>query len=592
MTIRAKPVTKKRRSAWESERRQQTIVTIGFIAIIVIAVLILAGAVGATYYNAHLKPIANVDGTTIDQDQFNDRVAVFNFRYQIAEQRIREAVAAGTLEKDVAQQQLDQFTSAQDNVQSQALQSLIDETLLRKLAGPLGVTVTPAEVDQELAADAGAPAQRHVIVMTFEPQTDATTGLPSDAQRTAAQQKAAQAVAAMKAGTSFADAAKQYAGDSTGGEDYGFISADDSSDDPAIVKAAFALPDKGTTDVVQGQDGFYRVAEVTEIRPATNDPNFLDQLRQNASESAYRTALEGSILRTKVSQKLIDEQLSGPVDQVHAYEIFLSTSDPTGQGSVAASLQDEVQVSHILYSPNGDSQAAATLDANDPAWAAAKAKADKAAADLRAITDISKREAAFAALAKTDSNDTGSASNGGDLGFQQRSTFVTEFSDAIFDGTHTKGEIIGPVKTQYGWHVIMYEALKEAPAKRINTISNEVRQPGASFQAIAKTESEGLEADQGGDLGWFAKGQATDYRIEQTLFGLQPGGISLSLLLSDGYHLYKVDSRESRPAYGAQVAQIRANAFNDWYNPQKQALQDAGKITTDPSVSGLLSTSQ
>ena len=592
MTIRAKPVTKKRRSAWESERRQQLIVTVGFLAIIVLALLILAGAVGAAYYNDHLKPIANVNGTTISQDQFNDRIAVFTFRYDVGEQRLREAVAAGTLEKDVAQQQLDQLTSARDSIQGQALQSLIDETLLRQLAAPMGVTVTPAEVDQALQKDAGAPEQRHVTVMTFEPETDATTGLPSDAQRSAAQQKASQALAAIKAGKSFADAAKEFAGDQTGGEDYGFISADDSSDDPAIVKAAFAVADKGTTDVVTGEDGFYRIAEVTEIRPPTNDPNFLDDLRKTVNEGAYRTAVEGSLLRTKVSDKLVAAQLNGPVDQVHAYEIFLATSDPTGQGGVAASLEDEVQVSHILYSPKGDSQGAATLDPNDPAWAEAKAKADKAAADLRAISDVSQRETAFAALAKSDSNDTGSAANGGDLGFQQRSTFVTEFSDAIFNGTHTKGEIIGPVKTQYGWHVIMFEALKEAPAKRINTVSNDVRQPGADFQAIAKAQSEGVEADQGGDLGWFTKGQASDYRIEQTIFGLQPGGISLSLLLSDGYHLYKVEAREQRPAYGAQVAQIRANAFGDWYTPQKQALQDGGKITTDPSLSGLLTSGQ
>ncbi|MGZ3588682.1 MAG: peptidylprolyl isomerase [Candidatus Limnocylindrales bacterium] len=589
MTLRAKPVTtKKRRSVWESDRRQQLIVTVGFIAIIVLALLILVGAVGAAYYNDHLKSIANVNGTSISVDQYQARIKVLDYRLNVGEQRPREAVAAGTLDKDTAQQQLSQLEQARQSEQNSAIQGLMDDALIRQLAGPLGVSVTPAEVDAEIQNDAGAPEQRHAVVMTFEPDTDKTTGLPSDAQKAAALAKAQQAVAEIKGGKAFADVAKDLAQEPTGGDDFGFITTDDTSDDPTIVAAIFALPGKGTTDVVTGQDGFYRVGEVTEVRPATNDPSFMSDMRAAVNESAYRDGVEGSLIRQKVSQKLVAQQLQGPVDQVHAYEILVAITDPSGQGSTAAALEDEVQVSHILYSPKGDAQGATTLDAADPAWAEAEKKADAAAAALRAISDVTAREKAFAARATAESNDTGSASSGGDLGFQQRSTFVAEFSAAIFDGQHTKGEIIGPVKTQYGYHVILWEALKESPSKRINTVSNAVRQSGASFQDIAKTQSDGTEASDGGDLGWFAKGQASDYRIEQTLFGLQPGGISLSLQLTDGYHLYKVEARQSRPAYGAQVAQIRANAFSDWYSPQKQALQDGGKITTDPSLSSVL----
>ncbi len=590
MTIRAKPVTtKKRRSAWESERRQQLLVTVGFIAIIVLALLILAGSVGAAYYNDHLKAVATVNGQGISVDQLQDRVKVLNFRIEVGERRIREAVAAGTIDKDIGQQQVSQLEQARQSVQNQALQTLIDETLTGQLAGPLGVSVTSAEVDAQLAKDAGAPEQRHVVVMSFEPETDKSTGLPSDAQKATAQQHAQQALDALKGGTSFADAAKQYAKDSAGGEDFGFIGVDDKSDDPALVQAAFALPDKGTTGIVTGQDGFYRIAEVTEIRPATTDATFLDSLKKAVSESAYRTALEGSLLRQKIGDKLVADQLAGPVDQVHAYEIFVAVQpDQSGQGSVASSEQDQVRVSHILYSPKGDAQNASKLDPNDPAWAEAKTKADATAAKLRAISDVTAREKAFADLAKKDSNDTGSAESGGDLGFQQTSTFVKEFAAAISGTGHTKGQIIGPVKTTYGYHVVMWEELKEAPSKRINTISNEVRQSGADFQAIAKTSSEGAEAGEGGDLGWFAKGQATDYRIEQALFGLQAGGISLALQLNDGFHLYKVEAHEQRPIYGSQVAQLRANAFNDWYEPQKKALQDSGKITTDPSMSSVI----
>ena len=66
MTFRAKPVTRRKRpSQWEGDARQQLLVTIGFIALIVLALLILVGAVAATYYNDHLKTVATVDGIGI-----------------------------------------------------------------------------------------------------------------------------------------------------------------------------------------------------------------------------------------------------------------------------------------------------------------------------------------------------------------------------------------------------------------------------------------------------------------------------------------------------------------------------------------------
>jgi len=57
----------------------------------------------------------------------------------------------------------------------------------------------------------------------------------------------------------------------------------------------------------------------------------------------------------------------------------------------------------------------------------------------------------FESLAKKFSN-CPSGKKGGDLGWFERNQMVPEFEKAAFGGR--KGDIIGPVKTQFGWHLI------------------------------------------------------------------------------------------------------------------------------------------
>ncbi|MEW6581927.1 MAG: peptidylprolyl isomerase [Actinomycetota bacterium] len=73
-----------------------------------------------------------------------------------------------------------------------------------------------------------------------------------------------------------------------------------------------------------------------------------------------------------------------------------------------------------------------------------KAEADAIAATLT--------DATFAAVAKKESLDPGSGSQGGDLGPIQRGQLVPEFEAVAF--RLKDGEISAPVKTQFGWHII------------------------------------------------------------------------------------------------------------------------------------------
>ncbi len=65
----------------------------------------------------------------------------------------------------------------------------------------------------------------------------------------------------------------------------------------------------------------------------------------------------------------------------------------------------------------------------------------------------------FSDLAKAISTDTGSGASGGELGWAPTTQYVTEFADAA--KTAPIGELVGPVKTQFGYHIIQVRAREE-----------------------------------------------------------------------------------------------------------------------------------
>lgn len=67
----------------------------------------------------------------------------------------------------------------------------------------------------------------------------------------------------------------------------------------------------------------------------------------------------------------------------------------------------------------------------------------------------------FADLAIELSTDTGTASNGGDLGWFTYDTMVPEFAEAAFSAE--VGSVTGPVQSDYGWHVIQVIAHEDHP---------------------------------------------------------------------------------------------------------------------------------
>ncbi len=125
-------------------------------------------------------------------------------------------------------------------------------------------------------------------------------------------------------------------------------------------------------------------------------------------------------------------------------------------------------VSHILVKlPEG---------ADAAQQKAVEAKARKLAEQAR------QPGADFAALARANSEDAGSKDAGGDLGWVSKGAMVKPFEEALF--AMQPGEVRGPVKTEFGWHVLQLREVKAGSQQPFE----DVREQLAREQAEADRE--------------------------------------------------------------------------------------------------------
>ncbi len=186
---------------------------------------------------------------------------------------------------------------------------------------------------------------------------------------------------------------------------------------------------------------------------------------------------------------------------------------------------EQRQASHILLTI----AATATQSEQD----AAKAKAEQLLKEVRLHPEN------FAELAKKNSQDTGSAVKGGDLGLFSRGMMVKPFDDAVFE--LKTGEISGLVKSAFGYHIIKLTAIKPSettPFTQVSaTIMDKLRQQKAAdaFAELADKFSNtvyeqsdtlqpaatlaGVKVEQSA---WLAKGMSADgiwtAKMQQALF--------------------------------------------------------------------------
>ena len=157
----------------------------------------------------------------------------------------------------------------------------------------------------------------------------------------------------------------------------------------------------------------------------------------NAHKDDYKSIESADVEYVLLTQESIEKNINVTEAELKAYF-------EQNQNNMAS--KEERRASHIL------------INASKDISSAEKAKAKEKALGLLEI--LKKSPAQFSELAKKNSQDPGSAVNGGDLGFFAKGAMVKAFEDASFN--LKKGEISGVVESDFGFHIIQLTDIKSA----------------------------------------------------------------------------------------------------------------------------------
>lgn len=172
---------------------------------------------------------------------------------------------------------------------------------------------------------------------------------------------------------------------------------------------------------------------------------------------------------------------------------------------------DLVCASHILITAGSGSSTSTPTDA-------------QYATALATINGIKAQAtpANFASLAAARSQDTGSASAGGDLGCSPKGTFVTAFDDAAW--SLPLSTVSDPVKTQFGYHLILVSARGKLGFQQLkSTLADAVVQNAQQLLAAELARiAQGVEVSVNGRYGSY---DATTARISAPSGASTPGTV-------------------------------------------------------------------
>jgi peptidyl-prolyl cis-trans isomerase SurA len=258
--------------------------------------------------------------------------------------------------------------------------------------------------------------------------------------------------------------------------------------------------------------------------------------------SRIRREFRDEMRKNLISQRLQQQRFgNAQIGRFEVEEFYRTYKDSLPR------VPEEVELAHIFLRPKVSKEAKAA-----------------ATAKMLALLDSLMAGADFSALARRYSEDPGSASQGGDLGFVRRGQFVKEFEAAVF--ALSEKQISGIVETEFGLHIIQLaerrgdavharhiliriektKASDDATAALLDSLRHRAL-AGESFAELAKKYSERKETSMiGGELGTFELEQLDKGTLD-AIAGVKEGEISAPVRLvegnSYGYHIILLKKR-------------------------------------------------
>jgi peptidyl-prolyl cis-trans isomerase SurA len=235
--------------------------------------------------------------------------------------------------------------------------------------------------------------------------------------------------------------------------------------------------------------------------------------------------------------------------------------------------QEAIDVSHILLTVQNGASPADTLALYTQA---------------AAIADSARAGADFGDLARRHSTDPSANDERRGPGFEGRLGYITggttvrPFEDAAW--VTPVGAISDPVRTNYGYHVVMVHARRPTPADiriahimvtprgatqadtaaalaRVDSVVTELG-TGADFADLAATYSDDRQsADRGGDLGVISFGSRFVQEMKEVAFAMdEVGSVSDPVKTAYGFHLIKLAERIDRPTFEESYDALKQQA--------------------------------
>jgi parvulin-like peptidyl-prolyl isomerase len=184
------------------------------------------------------------------------------------------------------------------------------------------------------------------------------------------------------------------------------------------------------------------------------DDAFQEALNQfGYTEEEFREEVKTGLLLEKVREDAMGGE--GPSDE--EIEQFYEENKET-----RFTLPERRCIRHILFSPDEEEEAEEVKEELDDAGD-------------------------FKELARENSQDPGSAENGGDLGCNPEGGFVPEFDEAAFDAE--EGEILGPIETEFGFHVVEVTEIQEEEEVPFEEAAPEIEEQLSQQQQAAEFDT-------------------------------------------------------------------------------------------------------